>query len=532
MLRRYLSGLVILSSFILVGCGGSNSGSQASGSPKLASGGTFVVGLSSDPGKLNPMLNNLAVGASVSRFAYDSLVREEPDSTFVPNLAASWSTTPTSATFKLRPNVTCSDGSKLTAQTVANNITYINDAKNNSANRGVWIPADATATFNNAKNTATVSTPKPSQFLLQGLSEMSIVCQAVLDHPNAYIEKTDGTGPWVLTSAVPNYQYTYTKRTYYTWGPSGTSMNAPGTPDKVEMRVVTNVTTLANLVLSGQVNYANVSGADEQRLDAAGLKYVSLLHTTGETYFNEDRGRPAADPAVRKALAMATDIPEITHVATRGHGSPSQGMVTDPPLRCLGNTVAGNLALYNVNAAKSVLEADSWKPGPGGVRVKNGQQLALTFIYPQALGTAGAAGAQLLASEWSAIGVKVTLKPFTDAELGSLLFTTGDWDAGWIAVTVGEPKTMIPFLSGQAPPQGTDYGHIDNAAYNAKAQQAEGLTGQAGCAAWHAAEVALYRNFDVIPMFNTPMKFFLKNGTLQALGGYDVFADTLRLYAS
>ena len=237
------------------------------------------------------------------------------------------------------------------------------------------------ATADAGAGTVTVTSPAPDAFLLQDLSGVFMVCAAGLKNHALLASKTLGTGPWVLSQAAPSDHYSYSKRAGYTWGPGGAGLDQPGTPDSVNVRVITNPTTLANLVLAGQVNFASIAGNDAKRLDAAKLSTINTVSTGGETWFNETPGRPGADPKVRQALATGTDIAQIMKVAVAGKGGPSKGAITLAPNPCRADTVTGNLPTFDVAKAKSMLDAAGWAVGGNGIRAKAGKPLAMTFLY-------------------------------------------------------------------------------------------------------------------------------------------------------
>lgn len=96
------------------------SGGASTGHPgSLVSGGTFTVLTPDDPGALNPFQNIQTPGVSLFKYLYDYLVTIAPDGTIQPELATSWTVNGATSTFKLRPGVTCSDGTPLTASTIA-----------------------------------------------------------------------------------------------------------------------------------------------------------------------------------------------------------------------------------------------------------------------------------------------------------------------------------------------------------------------------------------------------------------------------
>ncbi len=78
--------------------------------------------------------------------------------------------------------------------------------------------------------------------------------------------------------------------------------------------------TAANLLLTGDINAAIVTGADAQRLEQEDLFSVDTGVLFGEMWFNHAEGRSTADPAVRLALTQAVDLGELAQVLTAGAG--------------------------------------------------------------------------------------------------------------------------------------------------------------------------------------------------------------------
>lgn len=487
------------------------------------------MGIAGDPGNLDPSMTVLNLTRGVSALAYDPLVNAQDDGTVKSGLAKSWKTTATSVTLTMTKGVTCSDGSPFTAKDAADNLNYVSDPANKSPLLGLFLPAGVKATADAAAGTVTVTSPKPDAFLLQNLSGVFMVCAAGLKDHKLLAAKTIGTGPWVLSQAAPDDHYTYSKRAGYTWGPGGATMDQPGTPDSVNVRVIANMTTMANLLLAGQVNYAAIAGNDAKRLDAAKLPTIDATSPAGETWFNETAGRPGADPKVREALATGTDIAQIMKVAVAGKGGPTKGAITLAPNPCKADTVAANLPKFDVAKAKSLLDAAGWAVGANGIRSKAGKPLAMTFLYLPAFGQAVTAAAELLGSQWKALGVDVSLKAATDTQLNDILFSTGAWDAGWIQVGLTLPSQFVPFVSGAMPPAGTNFGHIANAEYTAtaaKAAVAPDVT--TACSLWSAAEEALYKNFDIVQMYSFYASTYLKNAEA-TIGGGELVGSSLRL---
>lgn len=509
-------------------CGGSGPGPSGQ---NLVSGGTLTEGIPTDPGNLDPQQSALSIDGEIAQLAYDPLVQQSQSGAMVSGLASAWHLSGNSVTFTLKKGVTCSDGSPVTPSLIAANVAYVGNPANKSPLLGVFLPPGTTAHADSAARTVTLSWPQPFPFALQALAGLPIVCPKGLASRGILAHGTDGTGPYVLSQAVPGSQYTYKVRKGYTWGPGGASTASPGLPAKLVVKVVSNETTAANLLLNGQLNIALVVGPDRARLSAAHLLSHAALINLGEMEFNQAAGRPTADENVRRALTMALNLTQASSVLTSGTGVASPGLVTLTPKPCKGNTVQGNLPGHNLTTAQNLLTQAGWTPGPGGIRQKDGKKLALTLLYSSADGTPGSDAAQLAVTEWAQLGVQVHPEGVPDTQVSTILFGTGAWDIGWVSLTVQFPSTAIPFFSGPVPPNGTNFAHISNATYQHLTAQAAGMSGTTGCPQWNQAEEALYQQADVIPFAAQTEPVWAKKATFQ-LGNSGPVPTSLRLTGS
>lgn len=205
---------------------------------------------------------------------------------------------------------------------------------------------------------------KPFGFVLNTVGQLPIVCPKGLTDPNVFKNGSAGTGPFVLTAVVPGQSLTFTVRKGNTWGPGGASTSAPGTPAKVVLKVVSDQTTAANLLLSGGANLAEISGPDGQRLERAGLRKVQRLGSGAWLWFNHLGGRPTAGKQVRQALVQALDLGQVVKVSTGGSGGPSTGLVTRQPRPCTADTVSGQFPKYDLAAAGALLDTAGWRKAP------------------------------------------------------------------------------------------------------------------------------------------------------------------------
>lgn len=353
-----------------------------------------------------------------------------------------------------------------------------------------------------------MTTPTASPFLLNGLANLPMVCAAGMKDRATLAHRTEGTGPYQLSQASPGDQYAYTKRSGYTWGPGGAGTATRGLPAKVVFKIIPNVTTAANLLLSGGLNAATIYGADAQRLSAAHLFSSDRTNLIGEMWFNQSKGHEAADRSVRLALTQALDLAQLQKVLTAGTGAPATTLAASPPVACPGHSVRDALPAHDLAKAGQLLDQAGWTKGSGGVRSKDGKSLSLTFVYDTAAGSAGSAAAELAVSVWKRLGVKVTAKPQDSTAIGTTLFSTGDWDIAWEPVGVSSPDQLVPFLSGPTPPNGNNFAGITNAAYSSAVTKASAVSGTAGCANWLKAEANVVSAADVIPFANQIVKTF------------------------
>lgn len=501
----------------LAGC--SSAGGGASPTDKYVDGGTFVYALSADPGSLDPQMSAGGALFAVSKFAYDNLVSVNEKGEIGSQLAKDWKVDGTTVTLTLNDGITCSDGTDFTADTAAANITWVADPANKSPFLGAFLPAGATAAASGSTLTITLASPAP--FVLQGLASLPMVCDAGVKDRASLAAQTNGTGPYVLDKATANDSYTYTVNKKYAWGPDGATTKEKGIPKTVVARVVTNETTTANLLLSGDVNAAAIIGPDRDRLEAAKLYEQKTPAVIGEQWYNQAAGHPASDPAVRMALTQALDLAQLQKVITSDQGEAATALAVLPPTGCSYDAVKGNVPATDLDAAKSALDDAGWVAGADGIRVKDGKPLAVSFQYANALGAAGSAAAELATSAWKDLGVQVDAKQQDDTTLAGTLFSGGPWDIAWIPVNVSSPDQLVGFLSGAAAPAGANFASIDNADYTADVAKAMGMTGTDGCDTWKAAEVALYQAADVVPFANSIVPTFGKNAEFTIVGNIE-----------
>jgi peptide/nickel transport system substrate-binding protein len=120
-----------------------------------------------------------------------------------------------------------------------------------------------------------------------------------------------------------------------------------------------------------------------------------------------------SDVQVRRALAYATDKNEI--VQKIAHGSAIPADTDQQPHYSWAYTTDIVHYPYDPAKARQLLDADGWKVGPDGVRVKDGQRLEFT-LSTQTESTNGKAIQTLLQRQWREIGVVADIKNYPSDE--------------------------------------------------------------------------------------------------------------------
>jgi peptide/nickel transport system substrate-binding protein len=295
------------------------------------------------------------------------------------------------------------------------------------------------------------------------------------------VHRAIGSGPYRLTQAVSGDHYTFQVRKGYHWGSAGGT--TAKLPAKVVFKIVSNETTTANLLLSHGVNIATIVGPDRTRLNKAKLFKVVTAATPNEIWFNQNNGHPAANAGIRRALVQAMRLSQIGNVITSGRGVPIRTLTSQAFTPCAGNSVKGSVPAYNPNAARTGLASHP----------------AIRVVYPSDFGGSITPAMELLQQQLSAAGARVTLVGGTTTELSAALFGTGNWDVVFAPITLANPSQLVGLVSGPSPPNGANFGGIDNGTYKSLSTAALGKFGNAACRDWIRAESALMRNADVAP---------------------------------
>ena len=416
-LRAVTAGIAALTlAGVLAGCSSPTNaatGGESSGAP--VQGGTLVYLEQQAHTNLYPPAGGFYPNGGILNQITDKLTFQNPKTLEIePWLAESWTSNSelTEYTFTLRSGVTFSDGTPLDAAAVARNFdTYglgnkdlnqpVSEVINNYDHSEVIDPLTVRFHFK-----------KSSPGFLQGTATIGsgIVSIGTLDRKFDDLGSAKniiGSGPFTVESEELGKELVLNARDEYNWAPATAEHQGRAYLDSIKIVVTPEDSVRTGSLLAGQGDLIRqVQAYDEEQVEASGYK----IHAPGTRGVNDSIVfRPdnelVADLRVREALLKATDREEIVETIF-SENYPAATSV-------LAKEAAGYVDLsaklgHDPEKAKALLEEAGWKPGPDGIRTKDGDQLSLT-IYESLPQPQNRAVLQLVAQQWEKVGVKLNV---------------------------------------------------------------------------------------------------------------------------
>ncbi|UNZ52992.1 ABC transporter substrate-binding protein [Agrobacterium tumefaciens] len=357
---------------------------------KPVNGGTLTWGVETEPATLNPQLNGQDKTKLLLRNAYESLLARTADGGYVPWLATSHSISEDGKTytFKLRDDVTFTDGQKFDAQAVVANFEKLRDpAYSTSVSAG---PVSRIAELK-AVDAHTVS------FTLNGIYApfLDYVASLEILSPAAFSSaqiksggpEVAGTGPFILKRYVKGQEIQFEKNPAYNWAPKTAKHQGAAYLDQVTYRFLPESSVRTGALTSGQLDVIEgISGNDAAVFkDNADFTYQTALNTgTPYSLFLNVTWGPTQDVKVRKALLASLDIDKILKAVYRGERTRAWGITSpiDPQFydKSIENTYGAD-----ADVANRLLEEAGWREKDAeGFRIKDGKRLTIDVVQAQA----------------------------------------------------------------------------------------------------------------------------------------------------
>lgn len=355
---------------------------------------TVVAGISEPQGIFNPYFFVNGWDENVTNVIFSRLIDWDSQGKLVPGLAESWTVSPDGKTYtiKLRPNLTFSDGSPLTAEDVAFTLTLLHDPKYDGDTDITLANIEGGADYKAGKAqrvsglkvldplTLQVTTTQPGATTLAKIGG-PVLSKAYygkgyqpgqLDYLRTLHGKPLGNGPYVYEKYIPGQEIRFHANTHFYRG-------TPPTPRFIYR--VTNPSTNFQLFQTGETDYdAFTSRPDDiEQLKLLGFANINLYGSSDYSKVEFNLKRPALqDVKVRQALIYGLDRQKLIDVVYQGYGSVAIEPIA--PISWAYDTSGVNPYKYDPAQAKKLLEEAGWKPGPDGIRVKDGKRLELSLL--------------------------------------------------------------------------------------------------------------------------------------------------------
>ena len=459
-------GGFLMAALALSACGGSSTPGGGGNQPKF--GGTVTDGLFEEP-------DNLIVGQSNETFAdmvmntiWAPLIWEDANGLLQPGLLTELPTVANGGysadfktiTFKLRPNLTWSDGTPLTAQDVAFTIKLMSNPDYGQKTGFPGNEISNVATPDNSTVVLTLNTVDVT-ILSSGFTDAlnfspipqsvygSMAAKDIAKSQQAFLPQVV-SGPFKITERVKGDHITVVKNAKYFRAPKPYL-------DKIVYKIIPDQNTILTALQSGSIDAAwflDVNKLDQYKAIPGYHVVLPPVPASFELLvFNlySSSHHILEDINVRKAIKMTVDPNQIINNILKGTGvktcddAPATfAHLTD--LTCNQLDPAG---------AKTLLDSAGWTMGSDGFRHKGGVTLELRYTTT-ARNARRSATQQIFQQELAAVGIKIDILNFpADTYFGTKL-PTGDYDIGEYASspTAGDPDDHTQWDCDQFPAAG------------------------------------------------------------------------------
>jgi peptide/nickel transport system substrate-binding protein len=436
--------------------------------------GVLRIGVLRDIDSLDPLISGQAGVTDIAQLIYSGLIRYDdngnaiPDAaTAVPSLAnGGVSRDGRTITYHLRHDVRFSDGQPLTADDVVFTWHAVLNPNNNVP---YHFPYDqARSVVARDPYTVVVTLREPSAPFLASFMRDGVQGAIVPKHILGGLHDVNrapfnlrpvGSGPFTVESYQPGVGIAFVRNPYY-FGPRPKL-------DRIDYRIMPNENSLQISLQTHEIDlYWGASEPQYRALHALdGVTVAARPSYQFEQVCFNARRAPFSDLAVRRAAAYAIDWDALSRNVYLAVDLPG---VNDIFPGSWANDPSVKRYPHDPARARALLDAAGWRPGPDGIRVKDGQRLAVDIST--VAGVITRANAEVFIQQGMRdAGFEVQVRNYPASQLFSAygaggIFATGKFDLGIYAWTkTPDPDDTETIGPDRVPPNGANYSGLVDA---------------------------------------------------------------------
>ncbi len=393
---------------------------------------TLVVLREIDADNYDPPRSTARSAGEVIYMMSDTLVSLDFDMRTVrPGLAERWDISPDGKTytFHLRRDVTFCDGRPMTAEDVVYSINRWVDPATRSPVR--WRAGPVKEVRARDAHTVEYELNEPFGELLYQLTLFfaSVVDRNTVERlgQNFGVQGFNGTGPYCWVSWTPRQELVLQRHPNYRWGPPVYQNPSPQV-ERVVWRVIPEANTRLAAMQTGQADVT-------QYIPYVALNQLRQVPTVRMSqqpnyFWDHSMGfkvdKPVVnDPAVRRAINLAVNRNAIVQATWFGAAQPADAYL-NPAVTGFDAEAARMVPQFSPDEARRVLDEAGWRPGPDGVRVKDGERASF-LVY--GLQTAEARRyLEAMQADLRRVGIEMRVQLW-DATVGWGRLATQEFDA-------------------------------------------------------------------------------------------------------
>lgn len=405
------------------------------GEANPAFGDLLILGSIGDASNLIPMLATDSASHGISGLIFNGLLKYDKDLTLVGDLAESWDVSPDglTITFKLRRGVKWQDGKEFTAEDVLFGFQTIINPNTRTAYAGDYKELKEAQILD--PYTFRVTYKRPFAPGLSSWGSLVVLPKHLLQgqdiNSTPFSRRPVGTGPFrfkewktgekIVLEANPDY------------------FESRPRLDGIIYRIIPDLATMFLELQAGGIDFMGLTPLQykrqtdtyKMRRDFQKYNYLSFAYTYLGYNLKEGKFK---DKRVRQAIAYAIDKEEIIDGVLLG-----LGLIATGPYK--PDTVWYNPNVrkypYDPEKAKSLLEEAGWKPGPGGLRHKDGVPFEFNILTNQGNESRGKT-AEIIQRRLGMIGIRVKIRTVEWSAFINEFIDKRNFEATLLGWTIGQ----------------------------------------------------------------------------------------------